>query len=361
MTVPKKWKTIFILSIVAALFFAAMTAAAFSKPATVVGKQETGYCIQSIEYSYRVFPTSSVLYPEADPLPQGLPSYFFRLTDKIEVTVKGSISTDADIGEKTDFQVKALVRSEEQWEKEINLNHSIENFVDEKGALVFQTTFNLPLSSVQGLVDKIVEETGVHLYDGYNIVLVSTIHHPPLEGGSITEDRFSGELQFKVDPYTIKPQGELVHVQEDRAEEELVAANRMNIFGLLLKVSLGRVLFASLMLLFAGAAAFSGTKIHSREKKESAEALLLKKIDRRYGRRIIKVGEFKELPPDLIKVKVDSFEELVKIADERERPILQVARPRNDKNSRFFLVDEKTLYYFSLPKKPSTGSRTGAS
>ena len=63
----------------------------------------------------------------------------------------------------------------------------------------------------------------------------------------------------------------------------------------------------------------------------------------------------------MIKVKVDSFEELVKIADERERPILQVARPRNDKNSRFFLVDEKTLYYFSLPKKPSTGSRTGAS
>ncbi len=53
-----------------------------------------------------------------------------------------------------------------------------------------------------------------------------------------------------------------------------------------------------------------------------------------------------------LKVEMESFKDLLKIADEKDTPILQVTERERDgsevKSAQFYVVDGETLYFYNI-------------
>jgi hypothetical protein len=73
------------------------------------------------------------------------------------------------------------------------------------------------------------------------------------------------------------------------------------------------------------------------------------RIKGRYGGRIIRVGQLKDIPANSLKIEMEDFRDLVKIADERERPILQVnSQDQHINIVQFYVIDDDTFYYYQI-------------
>ena len=117
-----------------------------------------------------------------------------------------------------------------------------------------------------------------------------------------------------------------------------------------LEIPRARVLFLSLLLLFLAATGISLFYWHKKCHRSLADewTLKLKRFNKRYASRIVKAGEL-EFPEGACKIGMESFKELLRIADERERPVLQVL-PKNqeEKIVHYYVVDGEILYFYRM-------------
>jgi hypothetical protein len=336
----------FILLIVFSSF---MTLRAFRTPAVlsedVTKKRKT----QRISYDYRVYPAASTLYPRgSDSLPPGHKSYFYNITNRIEFEIVGEIETFNTPEPEGDLNVRLILRSPDQWEKEID--YVPQAIVDkpDKGKLVFRSTFNVPLSLAMQLSETIMDEIGVRSRDACNLVIQSTIDSPPLEGSDDSDDApLVGEYVFALKGSTIEPSGELLFEKEETVKETLTRANYLKLWSYSLDVSRARIVFPFLQVL-----SLLGFGLHLFLRRRAylstvdKSVIELERIKRRYSGRIIEIGGLRDIPESSLKIEVENFEELVRIADERERPILQLS-PKNQHDLdfvQFYIVDVDTLY-----------------
>jgi hypothetical protein len=210
----------------------------------------------------------------------------------------------------------------------------------------------LPLSLAVETGELIVEELGVRPRDAYNLVVRSRLACPPLDPANPSETSpLVGEYVFALRGSTIDPTGEFVFETKETLNETVTHINYMSILGHPLDVQNARAFFQALLTTSVLGLGFyvyewQATRPRARDKAVAE----LDRIRRRYGGRIIRASGLRDIPAGSLKVSIADFKDLAKMADERERPILQVdvLTDEGRQMTEFYVVDEDVLYSYRV-------------
>lgn len=307
--------------------------------------------LQKIVYDYKVYPAPSILYPPGSGvLPPGQSSYFTNVTQQIQFEIRGEIEGSPDTEPQADFQVSLLLRSPGQWEKKMDYTPEVIVERPVQGKQVFKSNFTLPLASAIELGKAIIEELGVMPREGYSLVIQSRMVSPPLDANDVSGGNpLVGEYAFNLRGSTIEPAGELLYEKEETSQETAIQTNYINFWGYHLNVSLARILFPALLIAsLLGVGFYILYWPRPRPGSTNQGAMEYGRIKGRYGGRIIRVGQLKDIPANSLKIEMEDFRDLIKIADERERPILQVNSQNQRNLVQFYVIDDDTFYYYQI-------------
>jgi hypothetical protein len=238
------------------------------------------------------------------------------------------------------------------------LEHSPDITLDRPGdgRLVFRSSFTLPLSTAVEVGEAIVEELEIRPRDAYNLVIKSSLACSPLDADNPSDPSpLVGEYVFALRGSTIDPTGELLYEKTETTTETVTHTNYMSVWGYPLDVPNTRAFFPALLTTSVLGLAFylyerQKARSSAREKRDAE----LDRIRRRYGGRIIRAGGLRDIPASSLKVEIADFKELAKMADERERPILQIDVLTDEavQTTEFYVVDEDALYSYRLSTIP---------
>ena len=331
---------------------------AFTSPVMLTEELPEESMERVIDYHYQVYTTDSVLYPpESEPLPPDKELYFHNLTEKIKFETKAMVKTDAFSLEKTDFELDLILRAPEQWEKEMEFASEIESNIINNNIIEYTSSLVLPFEDAQQLKEAIVDETDVRPRNDVSLVVQSRLGTPSLDTETdnimqTSKEELVGEHIFAFDGSVIEPEGELFFEDNEVAMKTNTYHNRMHLLGGKLNVYSGRILFSSLLVVLLAVNVYLYVNYHKRTMLEKDETQwALQKIKKRYGGRIIQVDTLKVDTTHAIKVEVKSMKELARLADELERPILQLAttsQMQEESLYSFYVMGGEAVYYYNL-------------
>jgi len=332
------------------IFFSALTIWALTTPPVMTETVSQQKIYRSISYDYNVYPYVSTLYPAGSaPLHPGESPFFKALTDRIVFSVLAEALEVADNSldpEAVDLNIKMLIRSPEQWEIEIDdFNPDIIVNSTTNGTVECKSTFELPLEKVQELAEIIAEETEVRPKDTVQLVIQSNL---VTSTGERQKNSLAAEFEFHIRGSLIETSEELYFYDDQLLVDTEEKANHLKLLGLSVEVSMGRYLFPPFLfisLLAGGFYARNHIKIFSAEK--DIHKLKRSKLKKRYGNRIIEITELKGIKgQNSVVVGVSGMKELARVADELERPILQLvpADDTEENSTRFYVVGDEAVY-----------------
>lgn len=310
---------------------------------------------QCIEYDYRVYPAESVLFPAGTaPFPPGPESFYTALTKKIQFQASGSIEAAEPLEPAgSNLEVELFLRSGEQWSKKMPFEPVITVSRPEDRILFYNTAFDLPLEKGRQLGEAILKEIGGRSWgDGLSLVIRATLSTVlPGTGNPAPEEKsLSGEYEFILEETLLQPRGEL-RFEDSVLETGIAAAPRQIILlGYPVKVLPGRIVIAVLFLVFGTAAA---CRYHVLQKDRSGtmgkRERMIKKVRKVYGSRLVQAVRVRDTATSC-KVEVTGCRELARVADEVERPVIEVI-PENRSGKQqyvYYVVDGETIYYFKI-------------
>ncbi len=307
-----------------------------------------------INYDYRVYTVPSTLYPEGTiPLMPEVGSYYTTLTDRIIFTVSADAVeiTNNDLDpQAVDFSIALFIRSPEQWEIKLDdFDPPISVTTPIDGTIEYALSFALPLARVQQLSEMIAEEIGVRPRDGVQLVIISNLVTHSEDGSS---SNLTAEYLFTLKDKLIEANQELSFSDDKIIAYKTKTINHLSMFGAVMKVSMGRYLFPSFLVfsLLAGGYYLRDTRKNG---PVSQDDLKLKraKLKKRYSSRIIEVNELKGVVAQkTVLIVVKDMKELIRVADELERPVLEVIASEEFEESaaEYCVVGEEAIYSYKL-------------
>lgn len=336
------------------LLFGALGIKLFTVPTVSLGEPDR-VLYQRIEYDYRVYPVESILFPAgSDPLPPGSESFYGALTERIQFQVSATVEAAEPPEESQNkFAVELNLCSGEQWRKKMPLKPVVTVTRPQEKALCYRAVFDLPLEEARQLGEAILEEIeGRSWGDSPSLVISTTLDSIVPGAGHLLpeENSLKGEYEFILDEMLLQPRGDLLF--EDAVMETGVAAVAENIVMLRQPVDIltGRVACTALFLLFGTAAVCSYLKLKTDHLKTMGKReQLIAKSRKMFGSRLIKGSWVKDIS-GFCKVEIADYRELAKIADEVEKPIVEIAADNNPEKQQtvYYVADGKTLYHFKV-------------
>lgn len=314
---------------------------------------EQNQVIVNLSYGYDIYPKISSLY-ESDktPLPMGRKNYFVNLTKKIDFKVIAEINTKFQEQENNNLynmDINILLRAPDQWEKKLVFKPEIISS-SEMNKTILSSYFTLPFNEANTLADSIIKEIEIAPSGGYGIVVQNVLSGFKNNENDTVPDNYVNEFTFTVkQPGIIEPQEELVKNLVITLNE-IRKANYANLWGATLDIPNGRIIsigiFLILIVIFILCyyLLFKKTFLQT-----SRSGMLYDSIIKKYANRIVQVNTPGDLPEDIIRVETNDFKELLKLSNERERPILHFYVAKENKNSNvFFILDEKVYFFYRL-------------
>ncbi len=348
--VIKYLKIFVIISVVIVMFSGVMTVKALLAEEELSEELIVKEIEKNINYDYRVNKQPSILYPEGtEPLEFGAKEvYFTSLVDDFEIIVEGEISKEPSSNPDGDMDISLYLFDEERWEYEMEPQIDIKENNSEDGVSIFKSSLTLPVDEALGIKEAISEETGVRPRD-VKFVVKSELETPPLEDDE-QPGVLASDYSLAIDDNIIEPGEEESYENSSKITEEITETNYLGVLGISMKVSQGRTVFPVLTLFFLAVCGF-GTYVIRQKQLETINAgkLEFNKIKKRYGKRIIETKEFNGDISEKAKIKVSSFEELIKISDEIEKPILQYYQAiGGGSKSIFYLISDGIMYCYEV-------------
>ncbi len=326
------------------IYFGFLTVHTFATPATTANQPDI-LLHQSIKHDFQVIPVDSILYPEGtERLTSGRENFFSTLTEKIIFEVVGEITETNNNAVEGDFQVKLLLRSPGQWDKELPFEPEITVQRPESGSVLYSASFELPLEAARELAETIIEEVQVRPREGFALVITSTLVNrgTPL-------NTLQGEYQFTIDGPLIIPQGNLLFEEITADSAEKTEPRYVQFFVYPVTASTGKLLFPALsFLIFLASGGYyvevvkkNGQPTRNKKQRE------MDKIRKSLGGRVVKADVIRDTG-STFKVEVDDIRELSKLADELEKPIIEVLSKKDADNTMagYFVLDGENMYFY---------------
>lgn len=333
-----------------------LTVSSFTRP---VEEQQTLTNYQEsleILYEFEVYPIKSTLYPNPnEPLPRGIEVIHQNLTDYINIKITGSLRGEdlATESLQQDLFIWKIIVSTDTWERELDWEPKVTSTeVTEGEETLYQFVLEdtVPFQEAKALVATIEEEIDGRKED-YSLTFHTELHSSLQE--SAQAETLTGIFSFQSTPRTIRYDQENYFEKLVKNEEEQVIESRLNIAGRNLNVSTARIIFPSFLTVFL----LSGGAIMVQSQKEKMKTftpreITLLKIQKRYKKQMVETLDARGMEKNHHPIPLKSFEDLLKLSEEREKPIIQgalEAQPQTDSPKiRFFILDEGNYYYYDI-------------
>jgi len=232
-------------------------------------------------------------------------------------------------------------------------SHPSSRFAGSGTFTVVDNTFDVPLREILVFTKQVEEETEVYPRDGYTLAVIPVIKAGVRDADGTLQNDFTPAFTFKTTQRELRPEGEVR--QQKSTELTAVAAvpATVNILGLALPAATARCVFGFAAVLATGLAAWLAyVYLKSRQPPSEVE-----RIGRRHRGRIVRALPGTQVSGAI--VPLNSFKELLRLADEREKSIICLERLEGGRRiCRYCLPDGGTVYcYTATDEAPGEKTR----
>ena len=205
----------------------------------------------------------------------------------------------------------------------------------------------LPFSQYYAYAEEIIEKTGfnpeiLNLNVSYNVTLIANT-----PDGAV-EEAASPKIVIPLKGKVFTVSGNL----QDIKDGEITAVRQLAV-PYFEEAKTGFGLFAVLLVLFL---LITMQMTVAKEEKNKAVRQKLSRILKKYQDRVVKCSEEIPILNQHNVLMVSSFEDMVKAADELERPILYFQTKEESEHS-FFVISEQYVYRYNLGEFPSLSAK----
>jgi signal peptidase I len=326
-------------SVIAALLFLGLGVIAFAHPLDKTSLARTPYT-QQIRFGYRASAPAGAVYPTGivatgDPI-------FLALVHRVRFDINYRLATGAPHQLRGTEQVFLTLTGPSGWSRSVPLG-PLRRFAGP--AVRTQVTVDLP--SVQSLINRVQQLTGVSAAAGYTLAVAPQVHIRGELAGQAVDTSFAPALSFQLGALQLQPAsaspagsspsgGGSDPSQAGTVSTPTSTANSVRVLGHALSVAALRSVAVIGFLLSAALALIATVVKRVRPLDEAV------RIQAQYGQLIVPVV----LGPDelgVAPVDVPTIAALARLAESGQRLILH---SRNERRDTYLVNDEGTVYRY---------------
>ena len=337
---PKAFLGLTLLTWIVCTFFALK---AIGQPLEVEQQVDINTVVQKTDFAYKADVVPSALYPDGGVVtPEG--PIFTELLKELRIDIQSVIEADKNVIVEGNKGVILTLIAENLWQRRQQLDAESDFTLQGLNNQVINGTYSINLLELQNFIDQVEEETKVPA--GKYLLKVKPIVTGIIVGSEKIDIDQSPELTFELKGNTLQIIGDKEYSKETVFKKTEVLTEPFQFFGQELAVFTARKVFGILsvgllilMLIIVKLFGFQRVLLGGRATSRAA------KIDKKYRSRMVSI---KEALNNVSKhsVALDSFKSLLKIADEKELPILRYENGRE--NAIYHVVDGEYVYNYHL-------------
>lgn len=326
---------------VAAVFLAIFCFRSFTTPTQIEEPVTIGSLKQEVAFEHGAVPRVSALYPSPGEL-RNQATYFTQITDRFFVSVKADLATEPEMTVTGTSQVILNLKAGELWSRDYILEHQKE-FEGRGECTVIDGTFGIPLADILAFTKQVEEETRVTPNNGYTLSVTPVINARTRETGEPLVTEFSPAYTIELTQREIRPTGEPVRENTASLTETRLVPGTVGALGLQVPVIPARYGSAALTVSCGGLILL----MLRQRRRNSVPMSEVEMINRRYRNRMVTASKG-VIEADASVIHLESFKELLKIADETDKSIIRLQEFRDGaKVFRYCIPDGKTLYCYT--------------
>lgn len=295
-------------------------------------------------YDYKATIIPNVLYPKGGTI-EVEDTIFTTITAGLPLNLKSTISSDNEVTVKGTHQIQVILNAPGLWERVFPMGQKESFKFFGTNMSLIDSALTIDLNEINAFIGQVEAETEIRA-EQYTIEVV-----PNLEGIIKHAGR---DLPIpEQDPLTFQLANDEIVLIGDSSSTSItpftttqVLTNTFNFFGAALPLGFVRVvstLLATLLIILL-IYVFN----NSRTSNEKSSPTEVDKINKKYGGRIIPIDQNINTNHKTI-IILQSFKDVIKIADEKELPIF-CYKVHLDGSAVYFIVDGDYLYNYKTIK-----------
>lgn len=314
---------------------------------------------QEVTFDYTAIPRLSTLYPNANPLGKQ-PAYLVNLIDQFQVNIQCHIGAPEGTEVQGTHQVTMRLDAGGLWTKDYVLSRE-QPFSGSGSFTAFDLPLAIPFRELLAFGAQVSKEaeTGPGVY---KFTIIPKIAAEAASDTTLLVNDFAPSFAFELSNILLTPKGlpkdrymEDANAAQDLLQTNLVSQpimqivpNQFPLFGRQLTIPAARVLFicAALVLFYAVGMLIT---FNYKRRPQLTEA---EKIQKRYSNKLVDV-KYGSPGRGTQQLQLGSFQALLTIADESEKPILHATNVDGIENGHlYYLIDDSITYSYFLPESP---------
>lgn len=339
----KNIKYIFIL-VTLLILSTTITILSISRPATTTNQIDGNTTQMETSYDYKATITPNILYPNGGTVKVGT-TIFKKITTAIPVTMKSVIHSQNQVIAKGTHETKLVIKAGDIWERTFPLEQK--QTFEQKGTeiAVLASTYKIDLEKIQPFITQVENETGIQPAQ-YTLEVVPNILGTIRYAGKERDFQVQDKLVFQYSNEDIILASGKSFTSTMPFTKAQITTNTFNLFGLTLPLNPVRIISTLLSILFLITIIFAYRNGKTNYKAPIASQM--ERINKKYGNRIIPVSQKINIAQKSI-ITLDSFKSVIKIADERELPVL-FYKDKHQEIGIYFIIDGDYLYSYETSK-----------
>ena len=333
-------KAVFYALLLLAVISGVVLVQSLLQPLTTTSEFNDNNANLETSYDYKATITRNVLYPKGGTIDVG-DTIFTKITTAIPFDLTTSLSLDHEATIRGSHEVQLVIIAGELWSRVFPLENKQLFELTGTDLAVIDKPYEVKLNEITTFIAQVEEETGIRA-DQYSIVIAPNIEGTIAYAGETIPFPEQESLVFQL------TNDELILLSEKSFKNAThftstgIMTNGFKFFGSSLSLVHVRVIssiFSFLMLL--SLIYLYPILIASRKNTSKNQ---VDKINKKYGNRIIPVSQ-KVNSDNKTMITLQSFNSIIKIADEKELPIFY-HQIHQDESAIYFIADGDYLYNY---------------
>jgi hypothetical protein len=327
------------VSILLLVLFSAIAFRTFTSPEHVNMVTYMNNIQQKTDYSYKIDVIPSSLYPYGGTI---TPEHriFTKITENLIVSISSMIRAEKPVLVEGSYKIIIKLVAEDLWEKEYNIIISNQKInIEGTEISLINDAVRIPIHDILEYTQIMEQELG-YSSDRYLISINPIIEGTIKAGNKSNPIASPPELTFSLTSRDISLIGEKSFVNDNPVQETEVLVSDYNFMGFSIPLSIARLV--SFILTLGPLTYISLYTVNAlRNQKENIYQSVA--IDLKYKNRLINLKRSFDYSDKYILI-VDDFKSLVRIADEKELPILRFEASAVSVN--YFVINGQCIYSY---------------
>ena len=342
--IKKNTKTLSYILAPLLLITASVAILSILEPATTTSLTNNNTVNIETGYDYKATLTPNILYPKGGTVEVDN-TIFTKITTALPFNLNSTISSDNEVTAKGTHQIQIVVNAVDLWERVFPLGKQESFELAGTEISLIDSALNIDLTEITAFIEQVEEETEIRA-EQYTIEVVPNIEGMIHYAGKDMPIPEQDALVFQLTNDEIVLISEKSSISVTPFTTTDAITNTFNFFGAALplgSVRLVSTLVSILLLLPLIYVLIKGTTSNKK-----SMTTLVDKINKKYGGRIIPVSQNINTNNKSL-ITLQSFKDVIKIADEKELPIF-CYKVHLDGSAVYFIIDGDYLYNYETIK-----------